>query len=743
MEPTSATLQKHATTRQSKPRTIAQRLAEAAKITFVGRQNEISLLTSAINAEELPFVVAFVHGPGGIGKSWLLRALLNKVRAKVHSLIMDCREIEPTPQGFQSALGSALKMEEPVPDFNSAIARFTKSDKRTVLVLDTYETFGLMDTWLRREFIPSLTDNVFTIIAGREAPNAGWITTPGWQDLFREIRLRELTENDVQLMLESRGLTHLQIDRVKSYARGYPLVLEMAAAAIRTQPNLEITEGPPPRILQQLTQVFLTGLPTQTTEAVEATSSVRRVTEPLLKALLTLDDVSQVFKNLQSIPFIDTTADGFIFQNVVRDTISKDLALRNPELYQTYRKRAYSHFTKASHRAMASTLWQYTADLLYMIENPIARNAFFPEGATDLRVEPATDSDALSIHEITKTTEPPESCRLIKLWWQHHPESFNIVKSPDGLVQAFYILFESDKVNHSVIEHDPFTSAWLRHLSDNPVAKEERVLFCRRWLDRKNGEIPTPATSACFLDIKRVYMELRPSLRRIYFPVRNLSIFESILFPLGFTSIESANVITDGITYHTLMNDFGPSSVDGWLAKIVGQELGVDISTKQGRRLVTVLFTDIVNSTQMVIKLGDKRWRKILGRHHKLVRKELFKFHGQEVDTAGDGFFAIFEKPANAIQCASAICEKIGELGIDIRAGLHLGECEIMEDGVRGITVHIGARVASKAQAGEIVASSTLKEAVAGSDIQFEARGSHELKGIPGDWNLFAVESLS
>lgn len=740
MEAISVTQQKYKLTKQAKPRTIAERLFDAAKSTFVGRQNEISFLFNAINAEESPFIVAFIHGPGGIGKSWLLRAIMTNLGPKVQRLMMDCREIEPTPQGFQGALGSALKMKEPAPDLNSVIARLTESDKRTVLVLDTYETFGLMDTWLRQEFIPSLTENIFTIIAGREAPNPAWITSPGWQDLFREIELRELTGNDVQLMLESRGLTHSQIDRVKSYARGYPLVLEMAAAAIRTQPDLKITEGPPTRILQQLTQVFLAGLPPDTMEAVEATSSARRVTESLLKALLDLADVKQVFNNLQSLPFIDATADGFIFQDVVRDTISKDLALRNPERYHTYRKRAYSHLTRASHRAVASTLWQYTADLLNMIENPIARGAFFPEGATDLRVEPATAGDAANIHEITRAAEPPESFRLIKLWWQHHPETFSIVKSPDGQTQAFYILFEPNNISRSILEQDPFTLAWLIHLADNPVAEGERVLFCRRWLDRISGENPTPAVSACFLDTKRVYMELRPSLRRIYFPVKDLSIFEPILFPLGFTSLESARVTIDGITYHTLMNDFGPSSVDGWLAKIVGQELGVNLATKQGRVLVTVLFTDIVNSTEKAVALGDSRWRALIERHHILVRKELAKFQGREVDTAGDGFFAIFDKAVNAVHCASAVGSAVGELGIDIRAGLHLGECEVMEDGVRGIAVHIGARVMSKAKAGEVLVSSTFKEAVAGSDIQFENRGAHELKGIPGEWYLFAFK---
>ena len=740
MKPNSALSQNRPKNYKNGSRTIAERLSEAAGRTFVGRQDELSLLSNAITAEKLPFVVAFVHGPGGIGKSWLLRAVMDRVGPQVQRLNLDCREIEPTPQGFLGALAGSLQMEEPVPDMDAVIGRFGESGGRHVLTLDTYETFGLMDTWLRREFVPALPDSVFTIIAGREAPNPAWITTPGWQELFGEIKLSPLTDRDVQMMLASRGLTTAQIGRVKRFARGFPLALELAAAAIRTQPDLEIMRGPPPKILGHLTSVFLHGLPPETEEAVQAAACVRRVTEPLLEALLDHTDISETFSSIQSLPFIDATADGFIFQDVVRETISESLVLRDPDRYHTYRKRAYSYLTGASHRAAANTLWQYTADLLYMIENPIARNAFFPEGATDLRVEPATPGDESNIREIARAWEPPKSFRMIESWWRHHPEAFHVVKSQDGDVQAFYLFFEPTKVSRRLLETDPFTAAWLKHLVKDPVEPEERVLFCRRWLDRTSGESPAPATGACFLDVKRTYMEMRPSLRRIYCPVKDLSIFEPILFPLGFTSIGSASVSVDGICYQTIMNDFGPSSVDGWLAKILGQELGVAHGAKHGRRLVTVLFTDIVNSTQKAVTLGDGKWQTLLEEHHLIVRENLVRHKGREIDTAGDGFFAIFDQPADALRCASAVRDAVSQLGIEIRAGLHLGECEITADAVRGITVHIGARVASKAPPGDIFVSSTLKEAVAGSDTRFEDRGSHKLKGIPGEWNLFAIK---
>jgi class 3 adenylate cyclase len=155
--------------------------------------------------------------------------------------------------------------------------------------------------------------------------------------------------------------------------------------------------------------------------------------------------------------------------------------------------------------------------------------------------------------------------------------------------------------------------------------------------------------------------------------------------------------------------------------------------------LATLLFTDLVGSTERAALVGDRAWRDLLARHHSVVRRELARFRGEERDTAGDGFFATFDGPARAIRCAHAIIDGVTRLGIELRAGVHTGECELHEQKVTGIAVSIGARVAGAAQAGEVLVSSTVKDLVAGSGIEFEERGEHELKGVPGSWSLFAA----
>ncbi len=166
---------------------------------------------------------------------------------------------------------------------------------------------------------------------------------------------------------------------------------------------------------------------------------------------------------------------------------------------------------------------------------------------------------------------------------------------------------------------------------------------------------------------------------------------------------------------------------------------GTRLGAETDRALLTVLFTDIVGSTERAAELGDRRWRDLLDSHRAVMRHELARYRGREVATTGDGFLATFDGPARAIRCAIGAREAVRQLGLEIRAGLHTGECELLGEDVGGIAVHIGARVAASAMPGEVLVSSTVKDLVAGSGLQFEDRGTHTLKGIPDEWRLFAV----
>ncbi len=188
-------------------------------------------------------------------------------------------------------------------------------------------------------------------------------------------------------------------------------------------------------------------------------------------------------------------------------------------------------------------------------------------------------------------------------------------------------------------------------------------------------------------------------------------------------------------------NDHIPwfGDADALLDEIEEFLTGCRHASEPDRALATVLFTDIAGSTERAAVLGDRRWRELLERHQTLVRERLAAYDGREVKTMGDGFLATFDGPAKAIRCACAIVERSSSEGVEVRAGVHTGECELIGEDVGGMAVHIGARVAAQAAPSEVLVSSTVKDLVVGSGFEFADRGTHELKGVPGDWRLLAV----
>jgi class 3 adenylate cyclase len=181
-------------------------------------------------------------------------------------------------------------------------------------------------------------------------------------------------------------------------------------------------------------------------------------------------------------------------------------------------------------------------------------------------------------------------------------------------------------------------------------------------------------------------------------------------------------------------NEYPIEAIEAFLAGTPQQQIPDTV-------LATVLFTDIVGSTQLAAELGDRAWREQLERHNAVVRRELERYGGVELDTAGDGFLARFDGPVRAILCAREIHDQVRALGLELRAGIHTGECRRVEDKLAGIAVNVGARVSAAADPGELLVSGTVKDLVAGSEIEFEDRGVHELKGVPGEWRLYAVRA--
>ena len=288
-----------------------------------------------------------------------------------------------------------------------------------------------------------------------------------------------------------------------------------------------------------------------------------------------------------------------------------------------------------------------------------------------------------------------------------------------------------------------FAAEWLQRLAPS-VAGDERVV---EWAARVLRAAGSPAASRA-LSHMNAAMDVRAILPHVHVPTLLLA-RDAATNPKGgvdIDAVEEARWIESEMPTASLQvvpgRDYLPwfGEQDALVDEIAAFVTGARPVRGADRVLATVLFTDLVGSTERVAELGDERWRALRGEHDSVVRRSLARFGGREIDTAGDGFLATFDGPGRAVGCALSIVSELERLGLEVRAGVHTGEIEVVGDGVSGIAVHIGARVAALGGAGDVLVTRTVKDLTAGSGIGFRERGTHVLRGVPGDWDVFAAD---
>lgn len=549
--------------------TVRQRI-EAQTGGFVGRGAERAVL-HALFDEDGPLVV-FVHGIAGVGKSALVGTFSIEARAQGAIVLrLDGGAIEPTERGFLAALASAIGGEASSPEATGI--RLASLGERVVLVLDTYELLRPIDPWLREAFVPALTDNVRIVLAGREPPMTGW--PRALSGLFRSLPLGNLPREAAHHLLREAGMSDRDADRINRLARGHPLSLRLAASALSGSPaDPEVSTVR--AMVQELTELYLARLDPATRQALEAAAVVRRPTISLLSAMLPEAAPGDTFERLRDLPFVEVGNDGLVLHETVREVVAAFLRSSDPDRSRRYRIAAWRQLRDEVARASSHEMWRYTADLLYILENPMIREAFFPTTEHRFFVDAAQPGDAPAIDEIARRREPPATVTILAAWWRRMPGSFRVARDPSGAVVGCYVVAEMDQLTHALLEIDPVARRCREHLRRQPVPPGHRVLIERFELVSDRAGAPEPIGAALVLDLKRLYMELRPELRRIYTVDREMVFPDSAWARLGFESLPGAPLQLDGVAYHAAVLDFGPASVDGWLAKVVASELQVE-----------------------------------------------------------------------------------------------------------------------------------------------------------------------
>jgi len=549
---------------------LGDRLDRRAAEALTGRRAELERLeVFALGDEPL---VMHIQGIPGIGKTHLLNALAASTGGKgVLVVRIDARWCEPSSAAFCRAISKEVGAPES-DDPAVVAASLSAGTARTLLVIDSYESFRLLDAWLRQTFLPSLGDGVHIILSSREPPRPGWRIAPAWRGLFESMLLETFPLEVALNYLISEGVPEASARELNLIARGHPLALSLGLALHFSGGQVGGSAASRHQVLEHMAALFLDGADSATTQVVQAASLVRTATAPLLAAMLPNIPADDALDRLRALPFVTAGPHGLLVHEAVRVPVAAALKSRDPARYQAYRRAASQVARDQYRQAPRSDHWRCTADVLYLLENQTLREGFFPTTESPVSVEPARADDGASISAMIRKFDGPQSAEALGLWWRYHSDSFFAVRNEQGEVQGFYQAILASKVHKNVIARDPLAASWARDL---PRSEDRAItLWVRRSLDRDTGEGPSSGQAACWLDIKRTYMELRPRLRWVYTCYCDAELYRHPMVQLGFRVVDEGRPLLDGIMQHTFRLDMGMDSVDGWLGNLLAQEVG-------------------------------------------------------------------------------------------------------------------------------------------------------------------------
>ncbi len=538
---------------------IAERLKQTRQRQTVGRESEIAVLTGALDASELPFVVLSVVGPGGIGKTVLLRALAEvcEGRGVVHRQI-DGRLLESTPESLEMAL-----------------AGVGSSGGREVVLIDGFEALAALEGWLREIYLPNLSGEVLFVLAGRVPLSIGWRTDAAWQELLQMLPLRNLAPDAARQYLVGRGLSGDALDGALRFTHGYPLALALVAEVHQQKGSVALGPEPPPDVVQTLLERFVEDVPTpEHRAALEVCALLRSTTEPILARILERPEAHALFDWLRGLSFIEPGLPGVHPQEVARESLLADLRWRSPDRYADLHRRARAAFqeglSQASEVDQLRILWDY---IFLHRDNPVARQAFLFQDSTGVYPDRTLPTDLGALQELVESFEGAASARILTRWWGDHAATITVYRASgrDTTPQGFLLCLALDPLSDD--ESDPAVRAALSHLKSHaPLRRGETATLFRFWMAQETYHSLSPVQSQILVGVIRHYL-MTPGLAYTLFPVRDPAFWGPLLEYSEYVRAPDADFATGESTFAVFVHDWRVQTPALWLDVLAEKEL--------------------------------------------------------------------------------------------------------------------------------------------------------------------------
>ncbi len=555
---------------------LGDRIEAARRSRFVGRTSEQELFRQALTAEEFPFYVLHIFGPGGIGKTSLLHAFANLAKAHNVTLVyIDSRELDAAPDRFLGVLHDLLH----APPTQSVFQFLATQTARYIILLDTVELLAPLDGWLRNHFFPQLPANVLTVLAGRNPPAIEWRADPGWHSFAHIVQLRNLAFEESQSYLSKRQVPTEEHRRILEFTHGHPLALSLLADTFAQSTHLHFQPVETPDIITALIERFIEQVPSPLHRAaLEACALVRIMTEPLLAAMIDAPNPHEIFAWLRTLSCITVTHRGLFPHDLARDALCLELRWRNPDRYtelHSHAQRYYMHhFVEGNRQRQQIILYDY----LYLHrENPVMRPYFEWQEEGNLFVDSLQPADQPAILHIIEKYEGAAAATLAAYWLTRYPQHVLLFRDAASQLQGLLLWVALQQVTSEELATDPAVRAVSHFLQQNaPLRAGESATLFRFWMAQETYQDVSLAQSRIFLAMVQHYLTT-PNLAYTFLPCVDPAFWTGVFAYADLQRLTEADYTIGTQHYGVYGHDWRVTPPLAWLTLLADREIAMGI----------------------------------------------------------------------------------------------------------------------------------------------------------------------